>query len=38
MFFTCAGIFFLLPCVDKFVAVDLRTKSFDVPPQRVSVY
>ena len=29
------GIFFLLPCIDKFVPVDIRTKSFDVPPQRV---
>lgn len=31
------GIFFILPCIDKFVKVDLRTKSFDVPPQRVSI-
>ena len=30
------GMFFLLPCIDKFVPVDIRTKSFDVPPQRVS--
>lgn len=30
------GIFFLLPCIDKFLPVDVRTKSFDVPPQRVS--
>ena len=29
------GIFFLLPCIDSFVSVDVRTKSFDVPPQRV---
>lgn len=29
------GIFFLLPCIDKFQSVDVRTKSFDVPPQRV---
>ena len=32
------GLFFLLPCIDQFVAVDIRTKSFDVPPQRVSVW
>ena len=29
------GIFFLMPCIDKFIPVDVRTKSFDVPPQRV---
>ena len=29
------GIFFLMPCIDQFVRVDVRTKSFDVPPQRV---
>lgn len=27
------GIFFLLPCVDNYCKVDLRTVSFDVPPQ-----
>ena len=31
------GIFFILPCIDKFISVDLRTKSFDVPPQRVGL-
>ena len=30
------GIFFLLPCVDSYQCVDLRTVSFDVPPQEVS--
>eukprot|EP00731_Ephydatia_muelleri_P023880 Em0016g151a len=29
------GIFFVLPCVDSFVTVDLRTQTFDVPPQQV---
>ncbi|KAL5483842.1 hypothetical protein EMCRGX_G020258 [Ephydatia muelleri] len=29
------GLFSILPCVDKFVTVDLRTVSFDVPPQQV---
>lgn len=29
------GVFFLLPCMDRFTAIDIRTKSFDVPPQRV---
>uniref|UniRef100_A0A8C7GMJ7 Stomatin (EPB72)-like 3a n=1 Tax=Oncorhynchus kisutch TaxID=8019 RepID=A0A8C7GMJ7_ONCKI len=29
------GIFFVLPCTDTFVKVDLRTVSFDIPPQEV---
>ncbi|XP_033212766.1 band 7 protein AGAP004871-like isoform X2 [Belonocnema kinseyi] len=29
------GSFFLLPCVDNCIIVDLRTVSFDVPPQEV---
>ncbi|XP_026667745.1 band 7 protein AGAP004871-like isoform X2 [Ceratina calcarata] len=29
------GTFFLMPCVDNCVRVDLRTVSFDVPPQEV---
>ena len=31
-----SGIFFILPCVDNYIKVDLRTVSFDVPPQEVS--
>ena len=27
------GIFFILPCIDHYKKVDLRTVSFDVPPQ-----
>ena len=30
------GIFFIVPCVDSYQCVDLRTVSFDVPPQEVS--
>ena len=30
------GIFFVLPCIDSYKKVDLRTVSFDVPPQEVS--
>lgn len=30
-----AGIFFVLPCTDSIVKVDLRTVSFDIPPQEV---
>lgn len=31
------GIFFILPCVDSYCKVDLRTVSFDVPPQEVHI-
>jgi regulator of protease activity HflC (stomatin/prohibitin superfamily) len=31
------GIFFILPCIDTYKKVDLRTVSFDVPPQEVSI-
>ncbi|XP_021348993.1 band 7 protein AAEL010189-like [Mizuhopecten yessoensis] len=30
------GIIFTLPCAEKFTLVDLRIKSFDIPPQEVS--
>ncbi|KAL8612816.1 Mechanosensory protein 2 [Nucella lapillus] len=29
------GIFFIFPCLDEYKKVDLRTVSFDVPPQEV---
>ncbi|MFH4974425.1 hypothetical protein AB6A40_001134 [Gnathostoma spinigerum] len=29
------GIFFLLPCIETYTKVDLRTVSFNVPPQEV---
>lgn len=29
------GMFFILPCIDSYQKVDLRTVSFDVPPQEV---
>lgn len=29
------GIFFIIPCTDSFVKVDMRTVSFDIPPQEV---
>lgn len=29
------GIFFILPCIDNYCHVDLRTVSFNVPPQEV---
>ena len=27
------GLFFIMPCIDSYKKVDLRTVSFDVPPQ-----
>ncbi|KAL3870684.1 hypothetical protein ACJMK2_038728 [Sinanodonta woodiana] len=29
------GLFFLFPCVDTFRSVDLRTFSYDIPPQEI---
>lgn len=29
------GIFFILPCLDNYMKVDLRTVTFDVPPQEI---
>ncbi|CDQ68989.1 stomatin-like [Salvelinus alpinus] len=29
------GLFFILPCTDSFINVDMRTITFDIPPQEV---
>jgi len=29
------GLFFIIPCIDQISVVDLRTVSFDVPPQEI---
>jgi regulator of protease activity HflC (stomatin/prohibitin superfamily) len=29
------GLFFILPCIDTYSKVDLRTVTFDVPPQEI---
>jgi erythrocyte band 7 integral membrane protein len=29
------GLFFIIPCTDSYTKVDLRTVSFDVPPQEI---
>jgi erythrocyte band 7 integral membrane protein len=29
------GLFFILPCIDTIQTVDLRTVTFDVPPQEI---
>ena len=30
------GIFFIVPCIDSYKKLDLRTVTFDVPPQEVT--
>ena len=32
------GLFFTMPCIDSYKTVDLRTVSFDVPPQEVDIH
>ena len=29
------GLFFILPCIDGLIKIDLRTVTFDVPPQEI---
>ena len=36
MFFSILGIFFVLPCIESYQKVDLRTITLSVPPQEVS--
>uniref|UniRef100_A0A667HQD4 Stomatin n=1 Tax=Lynx canadensis TaxID=61383 RepID=A0A667HQD4_LYNCA len=31
------GLFFILPCTDSFIKVDMRTISFDIPPQECTL-
>ncbi len=35
MYLTGPGLFFILPCIDTYSKVDLRTVTFDVPPQEI---
>ena len=30
------GVFFVIPCVDVYEKIDMRTQTFDVPPQEVT--
>ena len=32
------GVFFIIPCVDIYEKIDMRTQTFDVPPQEVKVF
>lgn len=29
------GVFFVIPCIDQYEKIDLRTQTYDVPPQEV---
>ena len=31
------GVFFIIPCVDIYEKIDMRTQTFDVPPQEVNL-
>ena len=31
------GVFFIIPCVDVYEKVDMRTQTFEIPPQEVSL-
>ena len=35
LFLSVSGLFFILPCMDTYIPCDLRTVTFDVPPQEV---
>ena len=32
------GVFFIIPCVDHYEKIDMRTQTYDVPPQEVNTY
>ena len=32
------GVFFIIPCVDIYEKIDLRTATYEIPPQEVSIY
>ena len=31
------GVFFVIPCVDMYQKIDMRTQTYDVPPQEVAL-
>ena len=32
------GVFFILPCVDTYEKVDMRTHNYEIPPQEVNIF
>ena len=31
------GVFFVIPCVDVYEKIDLRTATYEIPPQEVNI-
>ena len=31
------GVFFVIPCVDVYEKIDLRTNTYEIPPQEVNI-
>ena len=31
------GVFFIIPCVDIYEKIDMRTATFEIPPQEVGI-
>ena len=32
------GVFFVIPCLDVYEKIDMRTATYDVPPQEVNIF
>ena len=32
------GVFFVIPCLDVYEKIDMRTATYDVPPQEVDLF
>ena len=37
-YYSVVGLFFILPCIDDFKKIDMRTLTYDVPPQEVGFH
>ena len=31
------GVFFIIPCVDIYQKIDMRTATYEIPPQEVNI-
>ena len=34
----CLGVFFIIPCVDVYEKIDMRTCTYEIPPQEVCTF
>ena len=32
------GVFFIIPCVDIYEKIDMRTATYEIPPQEVRIF